>query len=283
MYPLILAFHKIIPDEYSRHPYFWDALCTPYTTFVSLIESLYQENFAFISLQELEYAMMNPKERTVLLTFDDGYYNNVMYAYPFLKAENIPFLIALNGKCIEYNIWQWFDKVWYYGIKTQKTTIEIITQIQQLKYDIPALERWLSQYSDVSHSAETRIFFDVASAEELKTLQNVSFISHTYSHYIVTALSEIGLKQELSQNLDFFTKNNLKIENTYFAPPNGTKKDFNTHTTNILTETGVEYLFSMLPYTHHTRILPRYTPVHDTWKKEKNKYAQQRLLYKWFK
>lgn len=281
MYPLILAFHKIIPDEYTQHPYFWDALCTPYTNFVSFTESLYHENFAFISLQELEYAMMNPKERTVLLTFDDGYYNNIQYAYPFLKAEDIPFVIALNGKCIENHTWQWFDKVWYHGVQNQKTAKEIIAQIQQFKYDIPALEKWLSEHSDISSTAETRIFFDIASAEELKSLQNVSFVSHTYSHYILTALSEIKLKDELSQNLDFFTKNNIKAEKLYFVLPNGTKKDFNSQIIHILTEKGAEYIFSMLPYTRDTQVLPRYTPVQNTWQKEQKRYKRQRFLYKW--
>lgn len=283
MYPLILAFHKIIPDEYITHPYFWRALCTPYSHFLTFIESLYQENFAFIALQELEYAMMNPKERTVLLTFDDGYYNNIVYAYPLLKAENIPFVLALNGKCIQNCTWQWFDKVWYYSIKNQKPTVEIIAQIQHFKYDIPALETWLNSHTEMPHTPETRIFFDIASVAELKTLQNVSFVSHTYSHYVVTALSEVQLKQELTQNVDFFSKNNLKNENTYFVLPNGTKQDFNTQTLNTLTDFGVEYVLSMLPYTRDTRVVARYTPVHSTWQKEKQRYQWQRFLYKWLK
>ncbi len=283
MYPLILAFHKVIPDEHTESPYFWDALCTPYTNFISLIESLYQENFAFVSLQELEYAMMNPKERTVLLTFDDGYYNNIAYAYPFLKAENIPFVIALNGKCIEHNTWQWFDKVWFEGVQSQKSKEQITTQIQQFKYNIPVLEKWLSKQNNTVHSEETRIFFDIASITELKALKNTSFVSHTYSHYILSALSLSELEKEISQNLDFFTKNNVKIETDYFTLPNGTKKDFNAQTLKYLSEMGVQYIFSMLPYIKESNVLARYTPVHATWQKEAKRYKKQRLLYKWFK
>lgn len=284
MYPLILAFHKIIPDEYTQHPYFWDALCTSYTNFISLIESLYKENFAFVSLQELQYAMINPKERTVLLTFDDGYANNILYAYPFLKAKNIPFVIALNGKCIEYSTWQWFDRVWYHGLKAQKNISQIITKIQHLKYDIPALEDWLTTHSNPVDKTEVeRIFFDIASITELKELKNISFISHTYSHYILNALSLSELEKEISQNLDFFTKNNVKIETDYFTLPNGTKKDFNAQNLKYLLEIGVEYIFSMLPYTKESNVLPRYTPVHATWQKEAKRYKKQRFLFKWFK
>lgn len=284
MYPLILAFHKIIPDEYVKHPYYWDALCTPYTTFVSFIESLYQENFVFIRLQELEYAMMNPNERTVLLTFDDGYHNNIVYAYPFLKAENIPFIIAINGKCTETQTWQWFDKVWYYGIQAQKPVHHIITQIQQLKYDIPTLEKWSESYPTPEQKTEIeRIFFDIATTNELKTLQNVSLVSHTYSHYILTALSQTLLDKELSQNIDFFNKYHLKVEPACFILPNGTQKDFNTKIIDLLVKTGVEYIFSMLPYVRNKHVLARYTPTQVTWKKEKNRYYRQRLVYKWFK
>lgn len=284
MYPLILTFHKIIPDEYIEHPYFWDALCTPYTAFISLIESLYQENFAFISLQELEYAMMSPKERTVLLTFDDGYHNNILYAYPFLKAENIPFVIALNGKCTEQGIWQWFDRVWYQGVQLQKKKSEISSLIQQFKYDIPALKKWSETALMPENKTEAeRIFFDIALVSELKTLENVSFVSHTYSHFILTALSETELKRELSLNLDFFDRHNLKTESAYFVLPNGSKKDFNPLILGTVAETHAEYVFSMLPYSHHRNVLPRYTPVYTTWQKEVKRYKWQRFLYKWYK
>jgi peptidoglycan/xylan/chitin deacetylase (PgdA/CDA1 family) len=282
MYPLILAFHKIIPDNLTQHSYFWKPLCTSYTDFVSFIESLYQENFAFISLHDLEYARMKPKEKTVLLTFDDGYYNNVAYAYPLLKAEKIPFIVALNGKCMETQTWQWFDRIWYEGIRTQRNIEQTIAQIQTFKYDIPALEKWLDMHPNPESKTETeRIFFDIATVEELKTLHNVSFVSHTYSHYILTALSQNGLEKELSQNRDFFSRNDLKSENGYFILPNGTKKDFNSQTTNFLIKMGTEYIFSMLPYTHDMHILARYTPTQPTWQKEKKRYTWQRLIHKW--
>lgn len=283
MYPLVLAFHKIIPDEYIHHPYFWSALCTPYSHFISLIESLYEENFAFIHLHELEYAKMNPKERTVLLTFDDGYYNNIVFAYPFLKSENIPFVLALNGKCIKTHSWQWFDLVWYHGIQKNQPRTQIIAQIDMFKYNVNNLENWTSSHTNTLQSEIERIFFDIASIEELKSLENAYFVSHTYSHYILTALPEEKLKKEISQNIHFFQENNLNLDNKYFILPNGTKKDFNTRVIDILLETGVEYIFSMMPYIRDTQVIARYTPIQSTWEKEKTRYIKQRFLYKWFK
>ncbi|MCS7075382.1 MAG: polysaccharide deacetylase family protein [Bacteroidia bacterium] len=282
MYPLILAFHKIIPDEYTTHPYYWKDICTPYSTFVSLLESLYQENFAFISLQELEYAQINPHERTVLLTFDDGYYNNVEYAYPLLKAENIPFVMAINGKCIENSTWQWFDKIWYYGIQEHKTEIERIKTIQTLKYDLPTLQRWLSTHPKPEYyNSIQRIFFDIATVQELNSIENVSFVSHTYSHYILTALSDVMLETEIRKNIDFALKNHLSLQSSYFVLPNGTKKDFDKRTIDILTKNEVKNIFTMLPYIKQEGLLARYTPYHNTWARERKRYFWQKFLCMW--
>ncbi|MCS7028435.1 MAG: polysaccharide deacetylase family protein [Bacteroidia bacterium] len=282
MYPLVLTFHKIIPDQYVNHPYYWKSLCTPYSTFLCFIESLYQENFAFISLQELEYAKISPSERTVLLTFDDGYYNNIEYAYPLLKSENIPFVMAINGRCIENNTWQWFDKVWYYGIQQGKTEQERIQMIEKFKYDIFALEQWLNtqaipqNYSEIEH-----IFFGIANVQELKKLQNVSFVSHTYSHYILTALPESILHNEITQNILFAQKNHINLHHNYFVLPNGTLKDFNLRTIEVLKKNQVKGIFTMLPYTKLDDLIPRYTPVQNTWQKERKRYLWRRFLYKW--
>lgn len=41
-------------------------------------------------------------EKPVLLTFDDGYYNNYSYLYPLLQKYDMKAVISIIGKCTEY-------------------------------------------------------------------------------------------------------------------------------------------------------------------------------------
>ena len=67
----------------------------------------------------------NIKPKSFVITFDDGFYNNVSIAYPILKKLNIPFTIYLTTKFIDKNYMSWVDKIEYCVDKTKLK--EIIT------------------------------------------------------------------------------------------------------------------------------------------------------------
>ena len=42
-------------------------------------------------------------EKAVVITFDDGYYNNYLYAYPVMQEHDLPFVIAVLGHYTDMN------------------------------------------------------------------------------------------------------------------------------------------------------------------------------------
>ena len=62
-----------------------------------LIQSLIKESYEFVSLDTV-YDRLQEKYRErkfISLTFDDGYADNLIHAYPILKKYNIPFTIYI--------------------------------------------------------------------------------------------------------------------------------------------------------------------------------------------
>jgi peptidoglycan/xylan/chitin deacetylase (PgdA/CDA1 family) len=67
--------------------------------FARQIDLLLAEGYHPVSLSEVEDSYISKKklpERSVLLTFDDGYLNNYTYAYPMILEKKIPITIFLT-------------------------------------------------------------------------------------------------------------------------------------------------------------------------------------------
>ncbi|HEX2140620.1 MAG TPA: polysaccharide deacetylase family protein [Woeseiaceae bacterium] len=61
----------------------------------AVIEELRRANFSFVSLDEMHRRLIarDSSSRFVCLTFDDGYRDNLFWAYPLLKKYEVPFAI----------------------------------------------------------------------------------------------------------------------------------------------------------------------------------------------
>ena len=88
---LILAYHSINPNRQ-------DALSVHPDIFVKQID-IFRQKYEVVTLDHLIHALVENKDtdRMAAITFDDGYRDNFLYAYPLLKERNLPatiFLIA---------------------------------------------------------------------------------------------------------------------------------------------------------------------------------------------
>lgn len=98
---LILMYHGILPDD--------SAGLTEYVVSVSEFESdlqwLCAHQYQSVSLQQV-IACVNEGQalpsRAVLLTFDDGYYNNYLYAYPLLQRYAFSMVLSPIGRWSDF-------------------------------------------------------------------------------------------------------------------------------------------------------------------------------------
>jgi peptidoglycan/xylan/chitin deacetylase (PgdA/CDA1 family) len=87
----ILMYHSISDEPESGHPYFW--INTSRKRFAEQLQLLKDNDYTVISLPEAVDILETSQERKhsspryVALTFDDGYYDFVMYAWPILAKH----------------------------------------------------------------------------------------------------------------------------------------------------------------------------------------------------
>lgn len=97
----VIMYHSIgIPNKKWQ----WNHLTCPYKLFESQLKWLKKKKFHTITLQQLYDYMKNgttlPKN-PIILTFDDGYLDNWIYAYPLLKKYGFKGTIFVNSDFVD--------------------------------------------------------------------------------------------------------------------------------------------------------------------------------------
>lgn len=92
----IIMYHALVKDEKYQNTYFIDP-----GIFESDIKYLHENGYNTVVVQDLiDYTEKGTPlpENPVMLTFDDGYYNNYIYAYPILEEYGMKAVISPVGK-----------------------------------------------------------------------------------------------------------------------------------------------------------------------------------------
>jgi peptidoglycan/xylan/chitin deacetylase (PgdA/CDA1 family) len=97
----VIMYHNIgIPNKGWQ----WNHLICPYKTFENQLKWLKKKGFHTISLQQLYDYMkegMDLPENPIVLTFDDGYLDNWVFAYPLLKRYGFKGSIYVNTEFVD--------------------------------------------------------------------------------------------------------------------------------------------------------------------------------------
>jgi peptidoglycan/xylan/chitin deacetylase (PgdA/CDA1 family) len=220
-------------------------------------------NFSILTLEEAVRMLQDRDmpEDAIAITFDDGYRDNFVNAFPILKKLSIPATIFLSTDAVESDRVIWHDRVFSAFRETRVPFIEgfsdqsraycLTSTDDKLKAQKDFLnfvrsqcneERlrwldWLVEELQVTVGEEVPgLMLSWKEAQAMKT-EGIAFGSHTVTHPILSRLPLKQVRREITQSKEIIERK-LGSPITAFAYPNGSELDFNNCTKALLRDAG---------------------------------------------
>ena len=241
--------------------------------------SFVKSYFQVISLDDMVYGRWSPKGKTPLaVTFDDGYENNYLLAYPVLKKYDIPATIFLTAGFIDTDNYLWPDMVEYafYVTPVVSTNIEldgeiikinnegmanrisscrkVITRIKRLPQ--PKINATVNKILCTLNVDPKTVHMKPLKALSWKQVNSmdrslIAFGSHTLNHCILTCNDDVTCIKELEESKHMI-EDKTQIPVIHFCYPNGSHDE---KTIKLVRDAGyksacttINNLFQFNPY-----------------------------------
>lgn len=212
--------------------------------FEVFIEYFLHHNFKFIVPEDL--ASLKPDQPYAMITFDDGYYSNILAAEVLAKYK-IPGCIFISTKHVTENQSFWWDIIYKYRHKQGNSLDSIRTEQRMLKAH---KHSFISDYIVKNFGAEAFIpWSDIDrpfTGTEVTEISHSPFISignHTHNHAILTNCSREEIIDELTVSNRILNELIGEIP-VSVAFPNG---NFNKLLLEVTEMIGFKYAFTVEP------------------------------------
>jgi len=276
--PIVLAFHSVQEPFKFGNDFF--QVSNPIADFKKAIKFI-KANFKIVSLDHLVDQLQSQKSiesNLLAITFDDGYYDNFAFVYPYLKSENLDWTVYLPAAYIGLSKILWTthiaDALYHAksgayefnlpGNDENSKKIEFqLLGINSRKEGCRQLNAYLmcQPYNIIEESlivldklfdhpeiSEEANKFRIMDWQDVKYLSDngVTIGSHGLHHLSMETLPHEDIYEEVYASKRII-EGIVKKEVLHFSYPFGTPGVFGAHSEKLLTEAG--YKSSVL----HTR------------------------------
>jgi glycosyltransferase involved in cell wall biosynthesis/peptidoglycan/xylan/chitin deacetylase (PgdA/CDA1 family) len=206
----IFAFHRVLPrgaDCYEPE------MCISQDAFAEFLDWL-AERYRVLPLDEITCGSpkTSGKRPSCAITFDDGWYDNFVFAFPELKRRGLPATIFLPTRFIGTHRRFWQEELWLClrclkGEQSRSTIIENVARgfpwfpppsgdlnsyggLKRLLLSRPSSEaeeftRRIAEYANLTGAFPDRSFVNWEEVREMET-GKIRFGSHTLNHVLLT-------------------------------------------------------------------------------------------------
>jgi peptidoglycan/xylan/chitin deacetylase (PgdA/CDA1 family) len=227
---LILMYHRVIPREEIRSTFVQPGTYVTPDTFDRHLRFI-ARHFDVLSFSDLldlwATNHWDDEARYCVITFDDGWLDNYVHAYPLLRFHALPATVFLPTDLIGTRDRLWFDRL---GALLQRrghgTPEDWDAQIERAKTLTDAeRDRMLDALEDEAggHCLSRRRFVDWDEVRQMSR-HGISFGSHTRTHANLTRLGGADLERELRGSLEALDRQRINLV-PVLAYPNGDYTD----------------------------------------------------------
>lgn len=233
----ILMFHRVLNSSIidAKDAYFLRGTLISTARLEQVITAYLNKGYNFKTVSELTN---DTKQNQLVLTFDDGYFDNFEFAKPILDKYNIKATFyPIIGNCLEQKL---APLDYYYQYVNENVTDEhkmnwIIGDIKKEFIGLNIQKQWefiQNIYHDITLQKVSYMTID-----NLKTLQEEGHEigGHSYYHDIYTNLSDELIEEDILKTKNTFFEQGITIK-TYAY----TDGKYNSATINLLKREGFE-------------------------------------------
>lgn len=156
--------------------------------------------YRILSLNQIAESLKRDKEivpASVAITFDDGYRDVFINAYPIIKELNVPITVFLASDCMGNNKMLWTDMV-YFSFKEKSDLKKFYAFKESLKY-LDNKER-MKIVEDLDIGFKENLMLSWEEVLELSRDDNVEIGSHTRTHPILPNTDVAGARKEILES-----------------------------------------------------------------------------------
>ncbi|OGL44902.1 MAG: hypothetical protein A2W05_06525 [Candidatus Schekmanbacteria bacterium RBG_16_38_10] len=262
-------YHRVAP----KAPPFFESVIRP-DIFERQIRFL-KKHYNIASLEEIESAAFNDGGKDmVVITFDDGYRDNYIHAFPVLKRYDVPASVFLTTDYIDTNRLLWFDELAWILYRSwlvtdrnmlinDSATYEVALEFGLIsggrentgRYTLCSLASLLKPLPQVQRDMfikelaaryRVNIWPDdnsrvMLSWDEVRNMavNGISFGSHTKTHPVLSAIPIADVREEIAGSKKII-EDKLQKAVTTFAYPFGKKDDYTEQVVTILNREGIK-------------------------------------------
>ncbi|KKR33249.1 MAG: Polysaccharide deacetylase [Candidatus Gottesmanbacteria bacterium GW2011_GWC2_39_8] len=248
--PIILVYHSVCPVPCN----FFKGLDNVTPDLFERQMIFFKQNYNVCSLEELLSCIRekNMKKNMLSVTFDDGFKNNIEFAYTILLRWKIPATIFLVSDLMDNKTLFWRNKLAYIfnsGLKSKffdflpknhpGKLCNSLTNCKLRHRDILTAIDLVFKQENINERelAQSNRFY--IGPDDIESIDSsiISFGCHTRTHPVLSELSRDEQRDEILGSYEKISKI-LDDECLPFAYPFGTKYDFNEDSKQLAIEAG---------------------------------------------
>lgn len=238
---IVLCYHRVMPDSFfSKH-----SPLNPLVVSVSNFERhmrYLSKNYNIISFDDL-YKPFTSTKTPLVITFDDGYLDNLTNALPILEKYNIPATIYITTKFLKGDGRMWWYELWdniekkskiefshegkIFNFNTNNYFQKLYCFKKLRKYILSLNSNKINSFIDEFSENEIDYINICLNKTQVKYLSSHKLITigaHTINHPNLNSLTNSQMENEISES-KYFLEKLLNIKVKHFAYPFGTIRE----------------------------------------------------------
>jgi peptidoglycan/xylan/chitin deacetylase (PgdA/CDA1 family) len=238
----ILMYHRVLPDNIIKHD---DNLSVSVSQFKEQINFLKQKYFP-VSLDDFLNNNSDNKKNQIVITFDDGYKDNLQYAIPILQELNVPATIYVTTRFLENDRSMWWYEIkefldsntnkiefnynnqnYFFEINKKNSKKFFLNKITQIIKNLNKIEqeKLMTAITKLNHRKQYNS--EVLNWDDLKEICKFPLITigaHTHNHLSLKNLNENDCLEEIMLSKKLL-EDKLGRKIHHFSYPFGSEND----------------------------------------------------------